>query len=114
MFKMDHAKTMFPCFASKNKNIDSFMRLLVVVTSMIAHGHNDANFALFSLNLYHGGFKYMVGSIAKFFCDLENLLESLSRVLFEDSRSTSFFDIVLKEKEVCNKALDTALTSVPA
>ena len=28
-----------PCFASKNKSIDAFMRLKVAVTGMIAHGH---------------------------------------------------------------------------
>jgi hypothetical protein len=39
--KMDHAKIASPYFASKNKSIDAFMRLLVVVTGMIAHGHGD-------------------------------------------------------------------------
>jgi hypothetical protein len=39
--KMDHAKTASPCFVSKNKSIDAFMRLPVAVTGMITHGHGD-------------------------------------------------------------------------
>jgi hypothetical protein len=43
--KMDHSKTASPCFASKTKSIDGFMKLLVSVTGIIAHGHGDKKFA---------------------------------------------------------------------
>jgi hypothetical protein len=43
--KMDQAKTASPCFASKNKSIDAFMRLLVVVMGMITHDHGDGKYA---------------------------------------------------------------------
>ena len=39
--KMDHLKTTCPHFSHKNKIVDSFMKLLVVVSRMIAHGHGD-------------------------------------------------------------------------
>jgi len=39
--KMDHSKTASPHFAHKTKATDSFMKMPVVVTGMIAHGHGD-------------------------------------------------------------------------
>ena len=36
--KMDHTKIVSPYFASKNKSIDAFMRLMVIITGMIVHG----------------------------------------------------------------------------
>jgi hypothetical protein len=43
--KMDHSKTVCLHFSHKNKTVDSFMKLLVVVTRMIAHGHGDVRYA---------------------------------------------------------------------
>ena len=40
--KMDHAKTACPLFSHKTKANDSFMKLPIAVTGMIAHGHCDA------------------------------------------------------------------------
>jgi hypothetical protein len=39
--KMDHSKIAYPHFSHKNKAVDSFMKLPVTVTGMIAHGHGD-------------------------------------------------------------------------
>jgi len=39
--KMDHSKTASPHFSHKNKATDSFMKLPIAVTGMIAHGHGD-------------------------------------------------------------------------
>jgi hypothetical protein len=39
--KMDHLKVGSLNFLTKNKNIDSFMRLPVFVIVIIAHGHGD-------------------------------------------------------------------------
>jgi hypothetical protein len=90
--KMDHAKTALPCFASKTKSTDSFMRLPIVVTGMIAHGHGDIKFAHFSLDLYPGDSNHTIGSVAKLLHDLEKPPASTSGVLFENSRSTPLFD----------------------
>ena len=38
---MDHSKIALPHFSHKNKNTESFMKLLVSVTGMIAHRHGD-------------------------------------------------------------------------
>jgi hypothetical protein len=37
--KMDHLKTASPYFSHKYKAVDSFMKLLVALTGMIARGH---------------------------------------------------------------------------
>jgi len=39
--KMDHSKTASPHFSHKTKATDSFMKMPVAVTGMIAHGHGD-------------------------------------------------------------------------
>ena len=39
--KMDHSKTASPHFSHKTKVTESFMKMPVAVTSMIAHGHGD-------------------------------------------------------------------------
>ena len=43
--KMDHEKTASPMFSHKSKELDSLVKLLVSVTSMIAHGHSDVRYA---------------------------------------------------------------------
>ena len=111
---MDHAKTASPCFASKTKSTDSFMRLPVAVTGMIAHGHGDVKFAHFSLDLYPGDSNHTIGLVAKLLCDLEKPLASSSRVLFENSRSTPLFDAILKGKEICLHYLGISQPSIPA
>jgi hypothetical protein len=45
--KMDHSKTACPYFSHKNKAVDSFMKLPVAVTGMIAHGHGDVRYAYY-------------------------------------------------------------------
>jgi hypothetical protein len=69
--KMDHAKTASPCFASKTKSTDSFIRLPAAMTGMIAHGHGDVKFAYFSLDLYPGDSNHTISSVAKLLRDLE-------------------------------------------
>jgi hypothetical protein len=49
--KMDHSKTACPHFSHKNKAVDSFMKLPVVVTGMIAHGHGDVRYADYGLDI---------------------------------------------------------------
>ena len=39
--KMDHSKTPSPHFSHKSKAMDSFMKLRVFATGMIAHGHDE-------------------------------------------------------------------------
>jgi hypothetical protein len=49
--KMDHSKTACPHFSHKNKAVDSFMKLPVAVTGMIAHGHGDVRYADYGLDI---------------------------------------------------------------
>jgi hypothetical protein len=39
--KMDHSKTASPHFSHKNKAVDSFIKLLVAMIGIIAHGHGN-------------------------------------------------------------------------
>jgi hypothetical protein len=107
--KMDHAKTASPCFASKNKSIDAFMRLPVAVTGMIAHGHGDGKYAHFSLDLYPCDSNHTMGSVAKLLHDLEKQPACSSGILFENLGATSLFAAVLSGKESCVSALGTDL-----
>jgi hypothetical protein len=113
--KMDHAKTELPCFASKNKSIDAFMRLPVAVMGMIAHGHGDGKYAHFSLDLYPCDSNHTVGLVAKLLRDLEKPSTCSSGIiLFENSGATPLFATVLSGKELCVSALGTDLVPVAA
>ena len=50
--KMDHSKTTSPCFASKTKSLDAYLKLPIFVIGMIAHGYSDKKFAHYALDLY--------------------------------------------------------------
>jgi hypothetical protein len=82
--KMDHSKTACLHFSHKNKAVDSFMKLPVVVTGMIAHGHGDVRYAYYGLDIYPSDSNHTVGSIAKLLRDLD-LLQciQLSKCLLE-------------------------------
>ena len=69
---MYHSKTAFPHFSHKNKATDSLMKLLIVVTRMIAYGHGDVRYAHCGLDIYQSDSNYIVGSIAKLLQDLES------------------------------------------
>jgi hypothetical protein len=97
---MDHVKKGSLCFARKNKNINIFMKILVILTSMFAHGYSDMKFAYFCLNLYLGDSSYRAGLVAKHLCDLEKPHASSLGVVFENSKSTLLVEVVLKEKLV--------------
>jgi hypothetical protein len=112
--KMDHAKTELPCFASKNKSIDAFMRLPVAVMGMIAHGHGDGKYAHFSLDLYPCDSNHTVGSVAKRLRNMGKPLASSSELLFENSGATPLYAAVLRGKEAYVSAMGSNLVAVPA
>ena len=85
--KMDHSKTSSPHFSHKSKHMDSFMKLLVYVTGMIAHGHGDVRYAHYGLDIFPSDSNHTVGSIAKLLRDLELPPKHSSRELFLGSRT---------------------------
>ena len=68
--KMDHSKTASPHFSHKSKATESFMKLLVAITRMIAHGHRDVRYAHYGLDIYPMNPNHTIGSIAKLLRDL--------------------------------------------
>jgi hypothetical protein len=49
---MAHSKTACLHLSHKNKAVDSFMKLPVAVTGMIAHGHGDVRYVHYGLDIY--------------------------------------------------------------
>jgi hypothetical protein len=70
---MDHSKTACLHFSHKNKAVDSFMKLPIAVTGMIAHGQDDVRYAYYDLDIYPSDSNHTVGSITKLLRDLESL-----------------------------------------
>ena len=102
---MDHAKIASPVFLYKTKQLDGFMKLLVSVTDILAHGHNDGWYAHYGLEVFAHDSNYIVESLAKLLRDLERPPKSSSQQLFEDSRSIPLFQVVLDGAKMCETSL---------
>jgi hypothetical protein len=103
--KMDHSKIAFPHFSHKNKAVDSFMKLPIVVIGMIAHGHGDVQYTHYGLDIYPSDLNHTVGSIAKLLRDLECPPVSSTRQLFVGSGSSPLFEALLTGADMCKGSL---------
>jgi hypothetical protein len=103
--KIDHSKTASPHFSYKNKATDSFMKLPVAVTGMIAHGHGDVRYAHYSLDIYPSDSNHTVGSIAKLLRDLESPPVYSTRQLFVGGGSSPLFQALFTEADMCKGSL---------
>ena len=103
--KMDHSKTSFPHFSHKCKHMDSFMKLPISVTGMIAHGHRDIRYAHYGLDIFPTDSNHTVGSIAKLLRDLELPPKYSSWELFSRSGSAPLFTALLAGAEMCTSSL---------
>jgi hypothetical protein len=109
---MDHAKTASPVFSHKTKQLDELMKLPVAATCMLAHGHGDVCYAHYGLDIFAHDVTYTVGSFAKLLRNLERPPKSSSRCLFDGSRSSPLFEVVLSGAEMCEAAFPP-LTGTP-
>ena len=104
--KMDHSKTASPHYSHKNKGTDSFMKLPVAVTGMIAHGHGDIRYAHYGLDIFPTDSNHTVGSIAKLLRDLESEPKYSSRQVFVDKDDRSdLANAVLSGSDICTDSL---------
>ena len=104
--KVDHSKTTSPHFSHKSKATESFMKLLVAITGMIAHGHGDVRYAHYELDIYPMNPNHTIGSIAKLFRDLEGVRRNASRCLFiEEGEQSTLTKALLKGAEICRESL---------
>ena len=103
--KMDHSKTSSPHFSHKSKHMDSFMKLPIFVTGMIAHGHEDIRYAHYGLDIFPTDSNHTVGSIAKLLRDLELPPKYSSWELFFGSGSAPLFTALLAKAEMCTSSL---------
>jgi hypothetical protein len=95
--KTDYAKIASSMFSHRTKQLGGLMKLLASVTKMLAHGHGDVCYAHYGLDLFAHDSNYTVGSFAKLLRDLEMLLKSSSRQLFNGSRLTPLFQACCME-----------------
>ena len=104
--KMDHSKTSSPHFSHKSKAIDSFMKMPIAITCMIAHGHGDVRYAHYGLDIFPIDSNYTVGSIARLLRDLEMEPKVSSHQLFAtDDPIHELSKVLLEGHEICKKSL---------
>ena len=103
--KMDHSKTSSPHFSHKSKHMDSFMKLPISVTGMIAHGHRDIRYAHYRLDIFPTDSNHTVGSIAKLIRVLELPPKYSLQELFSRSGSAPLFTALLAGAEMCTSSL---------
>jgi len=104
--KMDHCKTASPHFSHKTKATNSFMKMLVVVIGMIAHGYGDIRYVHYGLDIFPTDSNHIVGSIAKLLRDLEGEPKnSLRTLFFEEEEQTSLTKAVLNGSPICLDSL---------
>lgn len=65
--KMNHGKTIYPCFFSKNKNVDMFIKLYFYAKGLIVYTLEDECYTHFSLDLFPGDRINIVGLFIKLF-----------------------------------------------
>jgi hypothetical protein len=102
---MDHSKTACPHFSHKNKAVDSFMKLPVAVTGMIAHDHGDVRYAHYGLDIYPSDSNHTSGSIAKLLRDLESPPLYSSRQLFVGAGSFLLSQALFTGADMCDSFL---------
>jgi hypothetical protein len=102
---MDHSKTASPHYSHKSKGNDSFMKMPVAVTGMIAHGHGDVRYAHYGLDIFPTDSNHTVGSIAKLLRDLELQPKHSSRQLFEGGGRSELAEALLSGSEICTDSL---------
>jgi hypothetical protein len=108
--KMDHSKTASLHFSHKNKAIDSFMKLLVAMTRMIAHGHGDVRYVHYGLDIYPSDSNHTIGSIAKLLRDLKSPPVYSTRQLFAGGGSSPLFQALFTGVDMCEGSLPPTAT----
>ena len=93
--KMNHLKTVSLHFSHKNKAVDSFMKLPIAVTRMIAHGHGNVQYVYHGLDIYPNNSNHTVGSITKLLRDLKSPPIYSTRQMFIGSGSSTLFQAFL-------------------
>ena len=106
---MDHSKTAFIHFSYKKKATDSLMKLPIVVTRMIAHGHGNVRYAHYNLDIHLSDSNCTIGSIAKLLWNLESPLVYSTRQLFARGGSSPLFQALLIGANMCKGSLPPAV-----
>jgi len=107
---MDHSKTTSPPHSHKDKGIDSFMKMPLVVIGMIAHGHGDVRYAHYGLDIFPIDSNYIVGSIVKLLYDLQSEPKVSSRkLLVKDDLIHPLSIAILEGSKICKESLPLPL-----
>ena len=104
--KMNHSKIASPHFSHKSKAIDSFMKMPIAITGMIAHGHGDVCYAHYGLDIFSTDSNHTMRSIARLLRDLEMEPKVLPRQLFAtDDPIHALSKVLLEGHEICEESL---------
>jgi len=108
--KMDYSKTACFPLARKMKGLDGFLKLLVKVSRIFAHGHGNGKYADYNLDAFQNN-NFTVGSIAKLLRNLEDLPTKSLRSLFRGDDSTKLYQTLFTGSKICLNSLgDVPLT----
>ena len=102
--KMDHSKIASPHFSHKSKAVDSFIKLHVSTTGMIAHGHRDVRYAHYGFDVFKMNSNHTVRSIARLLRDLESPSKHSLRRLSPGSRSFALAKALFEGSEICDNS----------
>ena len=103
--KINQSKTSSPHFFHKSKHMDSFMKLPISITQMIAHGHGDICSSHYRLDIFPTDSNHIVGLIAKLLRDLKSPPKHSLRELFSGSGSAPLFTALLAGAGMCTSSL---------
>ena len=81
------------------------MKLHVSVMGMLAHGHGNVHYTYYGLDNFAHDSNYTIGLFAKLLRDLEMPPKSSSQQLFDGSRSSPLFQVVLSGAKMCEATL---------
>ena len=109
--KMDHSKMASPHFSHKTNVTESFMKMSVAVTGIIAHGHGNVRYAHYGVGIFPTDSNHTIGSIARLLHDLEGAPKNSLRTLFSIERNQSTLTKVLLVRAQINKRLKETLRS---
>lgn len=104
--KMDYAKIVFLFFFHKSEELYGLVKLIVLVTIMIVHGHVDMQYVHYGLYIFLYNSNHTIESkIITILAGFGIATKVFFDVDFLGSRSTTLFCVVLKDIEMCKVLL---------
>ena len=101
---MDHTKSAIPRMRS-TKATSGLGHILISITGMLTHGHNDRAYAHYSTAFWPGDSNFTISSICQVLRALERPSVKDSKELFIAPPQNSFFEVLLHGKSRCSPSI---------